>query len=243
MLVSVCIATFNGSRFIREQLNSILNQLSLSDEVIIVDDCSIDNTVELISSFNDNRIKIFNNEYNLGHIKSFSKAVSFSNNGIIFFSDQDDIWTEGRFNIMKHELSNPNILLVTANSEFIDDDGKSIDFPIEGVKESESNRYFLNIVDIFIGKTNYYGCCMAFKRELLKFSFPIPNYVESHDLWFAIVANVLKKNKHLDFISLKRRIHGNNASVINRSISQKIFSRILFFISCLEILKRKYLTM
>lgn len=236
--VSVCIATYNGSKFIQDQLDSILSQLGPEDEVIIVDDCSTDNTVEIIYSYSDPRIKLIKNEVNLGHTKTFSKALSLVNNEIIFFSDQDDIWIDDRVNIMKSVFFDPKVLLVTANSTFINQSGMEIDFPIDGVKESTSYNYLSNIFDIFIGKTNYYGCCMAFRKSLLKITFPIPSYVESHDLWFALASNILGRNRHLDFISLKRRIHGANSSVLKRNLSKKIYSRVIFFISIINILFR-----
>lgn len=96
MSISVCMATYNGAKFLTQQLESIIPQLNEEDELVIVDDCSTDNTLRIIQSTNDFRIKIFLNETNRGHVYSFGRALELASNDIIFMSDQDDIWLEGR---------------------------------------------------------------------------------------------------------------------------------------------------
>ena len=89
------MAVYNGEQFLKEQIESILSQLSAKDELIIVDDCSSDNSTGEIESFNDNRIKLLRNKNNLGHVKTFERAVLESKNLNILFADQDDIWADG----------------------------------------------------------------------------------------------------------------------------------------------------
>lgn len=240
MDISVCIATFNGEKYIEFQINSIIEQLDSFDEVIIVDDCSQDNTVKIIQSLNDPRIKIYQNEINRGHVYSFSRAIELTTKNLIFMSDQDDIWKNNRLILMKEKLLNSSALLLTSNSEFINSVGNRIDFKIDGVNEINSNKYLNNIIDIFKGKTNYYGCAMAFKSEFKKIILPMPNYVESHDLWIAMAANLIKSNVHSNDITLKRRIHGSNASVVNRKLIFKIKSRIVFLKSLIQLIFRKF---
>ena len=93
--ISVCIATYNGEKYIDEQLLSILKQLGPDDEVIIVDDYSKDNTVDKIRKFNDPRVNIYENEVNRSHVYSFGRAISLATSDIIFMSDQDDLWIDG----------------------------------------------------------------------------------------------------------------------------------------------------
>lgn len=243
MRISVCIATYNGEKYIEAQLNSIIEQLDTDDEIIIVDDCSKDDTTRLIESSNDKRIKLYRNEVNLGHIFSFGRAIELASNDIIFMSDHDDVWKAGRVSIMKKKLSSTNSLLITSNSSFIDSNGDPIEYKIDGVDEVNSYKYFNNIIDIFLGKTNYYGCSMAFKKDLKKIILPLPIFIESHDLWMAMAANLLKSNIHSNDITLYRRIHGNNLSIVNRSLLLKIKSRIIFiltiFILTIRIVKHK----
>lgn len=240
MDISVCIATFNGEKYIEFQINSIIEQLDSFDEVIIVDDCSQDNTVKIIQSLNDPRIKIYQNEINRGHVYSFSRAIELTTKNLIFMSDQDDVWKNNRLILMKEKLLNSSALLLSSNSEFINSGGIKIDFKIDGVDEINSFKYFSNIIDIFRGKTNYYGCAMAFKSELKKYILPMPNYVESHDLWIAMAANLIKSNLHSNEITLERRIHGANASVVNRRLILKLKSRIVFLKSLIQLIVRKF---
>lgn len=235
MKISVCIATYNGAAYILKQIESILVQLNIDDEVIVVDDCSADKTVTILESINDPRIKIFKNNSNRSHVYSFARAVSLAGNELIFMSDQDDIWIEGRVDIMKKRLTETGVMLITSNSIFVNINDEKIDYPIEGVHDKDSTSYYKNIFSIFMGKTNYYGCTMAFHKKLREVILPIPAYVESHDIWIAMAANLLKSNIHLDDFTLKRRIHGGNASVINRGLLAKIKSRLIFSRSLIDL--------
>jgi glycosyltransferase involved in cell wall biosynthesis len=241
MNISVCLASYNGVKFIELQLSSIIKQLDKDDEIIIVDDCSTDNTLTIIRSMNDNRIKIFLNEINKGHVFSFGRAIALATKDIIFMSDQDDVWLEGRVTLMKNKLLNSNSGLVSSNSNFVDSKGGNIDYKVDGVDFNFSNKNLSNIIDIFRGKENYYGCAMALKKELKELILPIPNYVESHDLWIAMAANIAKSNLHCNEATLNRRVHGANASIVNRKTYLKLWSRFIFLRSILHLLFRKIL--
>ncbi|PZR19817.1 MAG: glycosyl transferase [Flavobacterium psychrophilum] len=241
MNISVCLATYNGAKYIDLQLESILRQLGPDDEVIVLDDCSKDNTLEVVRAINDQRIKIYKNDVNKGHVFSFGHVVSLATKDIIFMSDQDDIWIDGRVELMKNSLLSSGSLLVSSNSAFIKSDGAPSDFSIDGVTSESSRKYFRNIIDIFAGKTNYYGCAMAFRKELNALVLPIPSYVESHDLWIAMGANIAKSNIHIDEATLLRRIHGENASVLKRKLLPKLWSRVVFAISAIQLFYRNLL--
>ncbi|TDO77444.1 glycosyl transferase family 2 [Flavobacterium chryseum] len=241
MNISVCMATYNGTKYIEIQLQSILRQLDLNDEVIILDDYSTDETLDLVRKIDDKRIKIFKNEVNKGHVYSFGRVIELATKDIIFMSDQDDIWLDGRVKLMKDKLLNSGALLISTNSNFIDSDGKILDFSLDGVSSESSARHLKNIIDIFIGKTNYVGCAMAFKKELRNLILPIPFYVESHDLWIAMGANIIKSNLHIDEPTLSRRIHGENASIVKRKLLPKLWSRIIFLISLMHLYYRSLL--
>jgi glycosyltransferase involved in cell wall biosynthesis len=240
MRISVCIATYNGGRYISEQLDSILGQLSSIDEVLIVDDCSTDDTVKVIQAYDDPRIELKLNPANIGHTRTFSLALSYAQGEIIFMSDQDDIWLPNRVELMVNYLSQSNALLLSSNSIFVNSQNGLIEFKVHGVEAYTSNMSSRNMISIILGETNYYGCCMAIRQEFLKFILPIPNYVESHDLWIALGANMMGRNLHIDENTIRRRIHGNNASVVRRKLIQKIISRIIFLRSIITILSRKY---
>ncbi len=239
MTKSICLATYNGTKFIDKQLSSILEQLGENDEVIIVDDCSTDNTYDILNSYADNRIKVFRNEKNLRHVKSFERAISLASKEFIFLSDQDDIWVEGRLRVFEDNfLKHPEIQLITSNFHCIDDNDCEIENPLRKVLGSESLLYKKNIAAIFSGKIGYYGCAMAFRRSFVDKILPIPVYVEAHDLWLGMAGNLLKSNLHLDEKTLYHRIHQNNASNLNRSVFKKIQARLGFFKAYRELVKR-----
>ena len=99
MKLSVAMCTYNGAEFIEEQLISILNQTVKIDEIIICDDCSTDDTLEILQKIieqNNSVITIFRNEVNLRSNKNFEKALSLCTGDYIFFSDQDDIWKKNK---------------------------------------------------------------------------------------------------------------------------------------------------
>ncbi len=240
--ISVCMATFNGEDFISEQINSILNNLGPNDELIIVDDCSDDRTIDIINNLKDTRIKLFTNKKNYGEVFSFNKALSFATNKFIFLSDQDDVWLNGRAKLMTQALNSSNAYLLTSNFSWIDKKGCSLNIEYDGVLSKNSSKNINNIMDIFIGTTNYFGCAMVLKKEFLKIIYPIPSFVESHDVWIAIAANLLKKNIHIDNKTFLKRFHNNNATstISNRNFLQKVWSRVIFLISIIVIFKRKF---
>lgn len=242
MNVSVCLATYNGQDFILKQLKSILNLLKMSDEVIVVDDCSSDNTIKFIEELNDPRIKIFQNQENRGHVFSFDRAISLASNDFIFTSDQDDIWISGRVELMIMELERSEADVVTTNFEWMDENENFILIPFDGVKSANSKKYFQNILDIYLGKTNYFGCAMAFKKSFSPIILPIPSYVESHDLWIALASNLKMSNTHIDNNTLRKRKHLNNttSTVSTRSLYAKLKSRWIFNRSLIELVNRIY---
>ena len=110
----------------------------------------------------------------------------------------------------------------------IDEQGKRLDIVPDRIRARDSCAYVWNIYNIFRGKSVYYGCAMAFKRELKEVILPFPKYMESHDAWIAMAANLLKSNIHLEYIVLKHRIHDNNVTKSHRGLGKKLYSRILF---------------
>lgn len=240
MRISVCIATYNGALFLEEQLNSILSQLGNNDEVIIVDDCSSDGTVNIIRSYEDARIVFYRNSENVGVNFTFERAISIATGEYLFLSDQDDIWSAGRLKIMLSVLEQSSILLVSSNFSSIDAEGKPFGNYSNLVKSSSSQKYLSNIWDIYLGKLNYFGCTMAFTKALKDIILPFPSYLESHDLWIAIAANLAHSNFHLDDITLLHRVHGNNVSITKRPLYRKLWSRVIFSISIIHLLKRIY---
>ena len=135
--VSVCMATFNGERHVRRQIETILSELSGTDELIIVDDCSTDRTVEVICSIEDPRISVHRNAYNQRQVKSFATAIALARNDVVFLADQDDVWIPGRVDLMCEALQTARAALVASNFEWVDEAETPIDLPLTPVKQKE----------------------------------------------------------------------------------------------------------
>lgn len=202
------MASYNGSKFISEQVSSILEQLTNADELVIVDDASTDGTLDAIRQFKDSRIRLISAPSNQGYVRSFEQAVLASNGGYIFLADQDDVWIEGRLERMIDVLADHQ--LVASNFDVL---GGGQRPPIPRLRSEDSSRRAANLAGILVGYRAYYGCGMAFRRDLLDMFVPIPPYLhESHDLWLAICGNTVGSIAHMDGSSLLRRIHGDNAT-------------------------------
>ncbi|MBT2531845.1 glycosyltransferase [Arthrobacter sp. ISL-48] len=222
--VSVCLASYRGSRYIKEQLDSILAQLGPDDEVVIVDDASPDDTVAQIRTFEDSRIRLLEAKINKGYVKSFEQAILACNGGFILLADQDDVWMPGRLELMVSALRSADV--VASNFDVLGDGPRP---NIPRLRSKDSRRHAANLFGVLVGYRAYYGCCMGFRRQVLPVFAPVPGYLnESHDLWLAICGNLGRSIQHLDESTLLRRIHDENATPRSwRSLSVIVRSRIM----------------
>ena len=184
--MSVCVASYNGAMYIEKQLHSILDQLQSNDEVIIVDDCSFDDTVNIIESFKDSRIKLFKNTKNIGVVGTFNKALKNTNGDIIFLSDQDDEWLDNKVSFIKNFFISNDIDMVVHDAKIMQG-GTIVTNSLFG-QIGSSSGLFKNIYS-----NSYTGCCMAFRRTILRKILPIPNKKGIfHDAWIGILAKFYK---------------------------------------------------
>ena len=229
MKISVCIATYNGEKYLKNQIDSIINELSLNDEIIVCDDQSVDETISFLENYNDSRIKIFINATRLGHVRNFEKAISMATGEYVFLSDQDDVWIPGRVKKMMNCLvSNPSALMVASNFDLINEfEEKTGEFRLLGAVRGSK---LMQVIDIFLGRMPYYGCTFLFKKQFRGYFLPIPAGVESHDIWMALVASSLGRVVNIPDATLMHRIHGGNLTVKKRrSILLVLRSRVVFF--------------
>lgn len=223
MTRSVCMATYNGSKYIAKQLESIIPQLGVSDEIIISDDSSTDDTIEIIRAFNDGRIKIFENQKFENPIFNFENAINQSSGSIIVLSDQDDIWHSEKIKYMTEALETSD--MVVCDCSFINAQGKVLVdsyFDLVG-----SGSGFIKNLQ----KNTYFGCCMAFNRKLLKKALPFPKDIPMHDIWLGFVADLFFKVSFIPQKLTLYRKHDNNASIAsdvtsNLSLLKKLKFRI-----------------
>lgn len=238
--VSVCMAVYNGEKYLRQQIESILPQLDKThDELIIVDDGSTDNSENIIRSYNSGIIHFYKNDINIGYKDTFEKAIQLSSNDMIFLSDQDDIWVDGRLNLMYNKLMHSQYLLICSNFKSFSNNSNTINRFKTQLKASDSTKNIKNILHLFKGDIAYFGCTMAFKKEFKNYILPFPSFVREHDHWIAVMGNILRKILHMDEVSLLHRIHSNNASFVNRKLKDKLYTRFLFLKYIKQALIRK----
>lgn len=213
--ISVCIATYNGEKYISEQIDSILSQLSANDEVVISDDASTDNTVNIINSYNDPRLKLFLNNKKAGVVGNFSNALSNADGEICFLADQDDIWKSNKVKRITDFFSeNPDYTCVFSNAELIDENNVKI---LDHFFKTVPNINFLRMVL----KNEFLGCTMAFRNniKLIPFSDDLP----MHD-WYIGLKHIQKGK--VGFINenlISYRRHGANVTTGKRSDLLQVF--------------------
>ncbi len=204
--ISVAMATYNGEKYIKEQLESILLQLENQDEVIVSDDGSTDHTLKIIESLNDQRIKILKGPRN-GVKQNFAHALSFCKGKYIFLSDQDDIWLENK---VKHVLTcfeEKKCDCITHNCDVVNSNHSEV--LIESFFDYRKSTPGI-LSNIY--KNKYLGCCMAFKNEMLKSILPIPNSIEMHDQWIGLICEKFGTSIFLDKKLIHYRRHDDNVS-------------------------------
>jgi glycosyltransferase involved in cell wall biosynthesis len=224
MKISVCIATYNGGDYIKVQLDSILKQLSPGDQVVVVDDASKDNTVEVIKSFKDPRIHLYINEFNMGPARSFDRALQNANGDWIFLSDQDDCWYDNKVSVVIDTFLKQDVDLIVHDATVIR--GGSIIFQSLFERSRSSAGIFKNI------KSNTYtGCCMAFRKSVLTKVLPISSRIGLfHDAWIGVLAEFFGFRIIFINVPLIEFIrHDRNASALKRrNLFSIIYDRIRF---------------
>ena len=167
-MISVCIATHNGEKYIKAELLSILCQLGQNDEIIISDDGSSDNTIAEIMSVNDDRIRIVRKQYcqlkksvHYYITHNFGNAITQAKGDIIFLADQDDVWYPNKVQECLQALANN--IAVLHNLECVDRELNSLGYMWYN-EENEFRRH-----NWFMRKGKHMGCALVFKRELLEY--------------------------------------------------------------------------
>ncbi len=218
--IGVCIATYNGSAFIEDQLKSIINQTMGVDEIIISDGGSIDNTVEKCKkTLKGSSIKyqIFTTKNRLSVTENFEKAIRHANSEYIFISDQDDVWINNKvfdvIRVMKDRKAGclfSNALLVDKNLNSLNQTlWDSVNYNHSRDEVTSINAGDVAFINELLKHNVETGMCMCIHRELLNYALPFPKNV-LHDNWIALIAalstNTVAYNKEL----VLYRQHENN---------------------------------
>lgn len=227
-MISVCMTTYNGEKFIKEQIESIISQLGKDDELIVSDDGSTDTTLDIIKKYNDSRIRILHHKKKKNLAKkrnarnfyyttdNIANAIENAKGDYIFLSDQDDIFMPNKICKMVDALRNSDCVL--CNYLVIDSNGQVNNCFQK--KPMFSKSVLLNLI-----RTPFLGCCMAFTRDTLNYVFPFPKGVFCHDLWIGSICAFKKKITFLEEPLHKYRVHENNVSP---SVTRQSCNPVLF---------------
>lgn len=218
-MISVCMATYNGEKYIEEQLVSILIQISLDDEIIISDDGSTDKTINIISSFCDKRIVLLHNTGRHGYVGNFENALNHAKGDVIFLADQDDVWAPQKVEIVLNRLNEYD--LVIHDAEIVDATGNSLGRTYYSTMHNRKD-FFSNL-----WKTRWLGCCMAFRREVLEKSLPFPPNIVGHDYWIGMLGMLWFRYCFMDEILVSYRRHGNNTSPSGEKSTNSMFYKLV----------------
>lgn len=231
--VSVCMATFNGARFVREQVESILRELDETDELVIVDDASTDDTVAVVRKIGDTRIQLWERDTNRGPVTSFEEAIGYARGQFILLSDQDDVWIPGRVRVMLEALGRSDVV---AGNFIISGQEVSTNWRL---RARDSGKGLRNTASLILGRRPYFGSAMGFRVELRETLLPIPGVVEAHDHWLAFVGNLAGRLSHVEEPVLVRRLHGRNlTSARRRSLGPVALTRLRMLLQVLIIVVR-----
>jgi glycosyltransferase involved in cell wall biosynthesis len=222
MKTSIAMTSYNGSQHLQQQLSSFLEQDHLPDELIVCDDGSTDNTVEILEQFSlasPFEVRIFCNNKNLGFTKNFEQAISKCAGDIIFLSDQDDKWFPNKISsVINFFEENTSLSLLIHDAQIVD----------ENLKYHGSNT--LSQAMSGYGNNDVYitGALSAIKRDLLDYILPFPDSVKGHDGWIHNVGKILNKRAVMNLpLGLIRRHSKNTSSWIASSVKKINFYDVL----------------
>lgn len=230
--ISVAMATYNGEKFLYEQIKSIIAQTCPPTELIVCDDCSSDNTIEILKYFSDKiNLRIYHNKQRQGPIKSFESAIRGCTSNYIAIADQDDIWLP-----KKLELSLQRILLISAQYPpkmplLVFSDLKVVSENLEPLAESywrysslDPNKHSLARL---LTRNCITGCTILMNKELSELALPFGKNTLMHDYWLALTASAFGKIDYLPSPTILYRQHDNNyigarpSTRVSYSISRK----------------------
>lgn len=220
MRVSIAMTTYNGAKYLQEQLDSFLNQTRQPDELVVCDDGSIDATLEILEVCRQRApfaVHIYRNETNLGHTRNFEKAMALCSGDLIFLSDQDDVWDASKITTVFDCFNkNPAIDVVINDAYYTDE--KLV---------RAGTTVLQKVLSVGGGRNGHIaGACTALTKRFRNFILPFPKTnCPQHDVYIHRWANLLG-NKHLLDMQLQVwRIHGLNTTTNNEMSHSEIVSQ------------------
>lgn len=206
--------TYNGAKYLQQQLDSIYAQTMVPDEVIVVDDCSTDGTLDILKEYHEKYgLKYYENEHNLGYNKNFEKAIRLCSGDYIALSDQDDYWMPEKIEvsyqyISKYPKGEPSLV----SSFSINADEKLKPFP--GIyHDSQGGDWRLNLT-----RYNSQGCTLMMNRALVERILPIPDDI-IYDAYIGLTAAMTGNRYYINQDLMLYRLYGNNSLATDKPAS------------------------
>mgnify|MGYP003290178900 CR=1 FL=1 len=201
-MISIAMATYNGEKYLQEQLDSFVAQTVLPDELVVCDDCSKDRTIEILEAFKAKvnfEVRIIRNEINSGYAKNFARVIGEAKGDYVFLSDQDDVWYPNKIETVLNAFKEkPDAQLVAHNARCVDAELRPMGMTLFDCDRIHGLRYGSAI----------HGFVTCLKRSYLNYMLPIP-YCYTHDRWLSLPASELKIRYELDTVLCDYRRHEN----------------------------------
>jgi len=226
MSVSVCIASYNGEKYIKEQITSILLQLTNEDELIISDDSSSDKTIQIIESINDSRIVLLKHQTFYSHVYNFENALKHAKGEYLFLADQDDVWVPHKLETMLKLLKTCDLVL--SDAVMVDENMQELNESFFSFQHS-SKGILKNLY-----KNSYLGCCMGFNRHILNIALPFPKDINMHDWWIGLIGEIYGDVYFSHEKLVKYRRHEDTLTPIDRKSGNSFFKKIGFRIAMIK---------
>lgn len=225
--ISVAVATYNGERYLKEQMDSILKNLRRGDEIVVSDDGSEDQTLAILQTYQGQKIPVrVLTGPGRGIKQNIANALKACRGQYIFLADQDDVWADDKVSCVMQYLGRDGCRLVCHDACVMDASLKKTLYSSFFAYRGSKPGFFCNLL-----KNRYMGCCMAFDRRLLSVALPIPDEIEMHDQWIGMLNDIGGgKSRFIGKRLLYYRRHGANVSDFSHG-------------TCLEMIKKRFTLM
>lgn len=223
---SIAMTTYNGAHYLDEQLKSFLTQTTLPSELIVVDDCSTDNTMQILSDYKKSApfdVHIYQNDYNIGYTQNFSKALSLCSGELIFLSDQDDAWMTTKITKLQNLYTKNPTKSVFMSDALLTDNQLT---PIKLTALQQFHQTGLPINSFVL------GCCIAVTKDFVEQILPVPKEYIGHDNWIVELADILDARLLSHEVLMYYRRHDSNTSNTNSTSLKNL--------SALKLLAQKF---
>lgn len=215
-MISIAMTTYNGEKFLKEQIDSILAQTYTDFELVIVDDCSTDSTWEILCTYKQNqKVRIFKNEKNLGFKSNFEKAISLCTGDFIALSDQDDVWLENHLQVLLDTIDQKD--LACANAILVDKNLKDLGSRMSDVTKIKKIPSGSKALLTYFLSNHYFvqGSTCLLTKGFVQKALPIPTEIDYHDTWFSLFCAANNGLNYTKEPILLYRQHKNNVSDIS----------------------------